>query len=86
MEIVIALPFLIIPLFFPVVSGLMARGFGRKFWPWFFMGLFLPLIANIILLCLPDRSKPKQLLVGGPVENEQLFDHLFAEAQDKQIA
>jgi len=39
------------------VTGQMAKSFGRKFWPWFLIGIPLPLVANIILLCLPDKSK-----------------------------
>lgn len=57
MEVAMSLPLVSIPLFFPVVAGLMAKSFGRKFWPWFFIGTALPLVANIILLCLPDRKK-----------------------------
>jgi len=57
MEVVFALPLLLLPLFLPHVTGQMAKSFGRKFWPWFFIGVPLPLVANIILLCLPDKSK-----------------------------
>ena len=60
MEVVFAIPFLLIPLLLPVATGLMAKNFGRKFWPWFFLGIPLPFIANIILLCLPDKSKKTQ--------------------------
>jgi len=57
MEVLIAAPFLIIPLFFPLLSGLMAKSMGRKFWPWFLLGIPLPFIANIILLCLPVKKQ-----------------------------
>ena len=57
MEVIFAIPFLLIPLLLPVTAGLMAKSFGRKFWPWFFIGIPLPFIANVILLCLPDKSK-----------------------------
>jgi hypothetical protein len=56
MEVLIALPFIMIPFFFPVIAGLMAKNFGRRFWPWFFIAFALPFIANVILLCLPDIS------------------------------
>jgi len=75
MEVVFALPLLITPLLMPFITGLMAKNFGRKFWPWLFMGLILPFIANIILLCLPDKSRNAATL--RPVENHELFDHLF---------
>jgi hypothetical protein len=57
MEVIIAIPLLMIPLFWPVVTGLMAISFGRKFWPWFFIGIPLPFVGAIILLCLPDKRK-----------------------------
>lgn len=57
MELIAALPFVLLPFFFPVIAGLMAINFGRKFWLWFFIGALLPFIANIILLCLPDKKK-----------------------------
>jgi hypothetical protein len=57
MEVVFALPLLLLPFFLPFVTGQMAKSFGRKFWPWFLIGIPLPLVANIILLCLPDKSK-----------------------------
>jgi hypothetical protein len=60
MEIIIAIPLLMIPLFWPVVTGLMAISFGRKFWPWFYIGIPLPFVAAIILLCLPDKRKKDQ--------------------------
>jgi hypothetical protein len=62
MEVIIAIPLLMVPLFWPVVTGLMAISFGRKFWPWFFIGIPLPLVAAIILLCLPDKRKKGQLM------------------------
>jgi hypothetical protein len=57
MEVLIAIPLLMIPLFWPVVTGLCAISFGRKFWPWFFIGIPLPFVGAIILLCLPDKRK-----------------------------
>jgi hypothetical protein len=73
MEVIIALPIIIIPFFFPVLSGLMAISFGRKFWPWFIVGVFLPFISMIILLALPDRRKKKEI----PVSDEEIFDPLL---------
>jgi len=35
----------------------MAKSMGRKFWPWFLLGIPLPFIANIILLCLPVKKQ-----------------------------
>jgi len=61
MEVLFAIPFLLIPFIMPFVAGQMAKCFGRKFWPWFLIGLCLPFIANFILLCLPDKSKKNEL-------------------------
>ena len=55
MEFILALP-LIILFFFPLLTGSMARSMGRKFWPWFLLGIPLPFVANIILLCLPEKK------------------------------
>ena len=59
MEVAFALPLIFIPFVMPLISGLMAKTQGRKFWPWFFLGIPLPLIANVILLCLPAKTKAK---------------------------
>jgi MFS family permease len=83
MEIFFEIPLLIIPLLMPFFAGQMAKQFGRKFWPWFFIGIVLPMIANIILLILPDKSKNFTAL--KPVENEDIFDHLFINADLKKI-
>ncbi|OQP48971.1 hypothetical protein A4H97_29235 [Niastella yeongjuensis] len=55
MEFLVALPIIALPFFFPVVTGLMAKSLGRKFWLWFWLGLPLPFVACVILLCLPVR-------------------------------
>ena len=77
MEVVLALPLLCIPFLIPFVTGQMAVSFGRKFWPWFFLGFPLPFIACIILLCLPDKKKKKITEAIKAVENDEVFDHLF---------
>jgi hypothetical protein len=66
MEVIAALVVLIIPFIWPTITGLMAKSFGRKFWPWFLIGIPLPFIANVILLCLPDCSSR---LSASKVEN-----------------
>jgi len=83
MEFVFALPLLFIPLVMPFIAGQMAKNFGRKFWPWFLIGIPLPFIANIILLCLPDKSKKKTNGLKA-VENEKASDHLFIANGSKQ--
>jgi len=83
MEFVFALPLLFIPLVMPFIAGQMAKSFGRKFWPWFLIGIPLPFIANIILLCLPDKTKKKTNGLKA-VENDKIFNHLFITKDSQQ--
>ena len=85
MEVLFALPIILIPFFWPVVTGLVARGYGRKFWTWFFLGIPLPFIAVIILLFLPDKLVRNAAAELQPVENEKIFDHLFLEEKEYKI-
>jgi hypothetical protein len=61
MEVLFSLPILIIPFILPMIAGLMAKSYGRSFWTWFLIGVPLPLIANIILLCLPKRTQGQEV-------------------------
>jgi hypothetical protein len=71
LEIILAIPLLMIPLFWPVVTGLCALRFGRKFWTWFFIGIPLPFVGAIILVCLPDkRKKDKRMLFEEKVKTD----------------
>ena len=85
MEFVFAIPLLFTPFMMPLITGLMAKNFGRKFWLWFFLGLLLPFIAAIVLLCLPDKSKRKVVELR-PVENDEVFDYLFITKNQNQFA
>lgn len=79
MEVLFALPIILIPFFWPVVTGLMAQSFGRKFWFWFFVGIPLPFIGAIILLFLPDKRKKVKNVANmevTPVTNDEIFNHL----------
>jgi hypothetical protein len=42
----------------PFTCGYFAYTHGRSFWLWFLLGLLLPGIAHLILVCLPDKSNP----------------------------
>ena len=80
MEVVIALPLLIVPFIIPFITGLMAVTYGRNFWLWFFLGMPLPFIACAILLCLPDKSAKKE----EEIREEKEFDHLFFDDKEQQ--
>ena len=73
MEFLFAIPLLLLPFIMPVITGCMAKSFGRRFWPWFFLGIPLPFVAIVILLCLPQKKKK----VIVPVANDEIFDQLF---------
>lgn len=82
MEVLLALLIILIPFFWPILTGLMAQSFGRKFWFWFFVGIPLPFIAAVILLFLPDKRKQKmgtESKNNRPVANAELFNHLTSE-------
>lgn len=59
MEVIAGLVIVSIPFIFPLITGLMAKSLGRKFWLWFWLGLPLPFVACVILLCLPIRRLDK---------------------------
>jgi hypothetical protein len=75
MEITAALSLILLASLVPLVSGFMATCYQRNFWLWFVIGLLLPFISNFLLLLLPEkRTKHGN---ATPVENDELFDHLF---------
>jgi|KBSSwiStaDraftv2_1062776.scaffolds.fasta_scaffold2405807_2 hypothetical protein len=69
MEVLIAAPVILIVFFFPLLTGFMAQSMGRKFWPWFLLGIPLPFIANIILLCLPIKKRHLDTIKNTYSEN-----------------
>ena len=44
----------------PIITSRLAKRLGRRPLFWFFMGLFLPVIATFILFFLPDLSEEKK--------------------------
>jgi hypothetical protein len=73
MEVIMALPVILIPLMFNFIAGWMAQSFGRSFKFWFWISFLLPFISCVILLCLPIKKQK----VVKPVDNDHLFDYLF---------
>ena len=71
MEVILALPFLLLPFAFPLMAGYTAKRFGRNFWFWFFLSFPLPLVSCFIVVCLPDKSSCEV-----PVEDEEIFKEL----------
>ena len=82
MEISSALTLILLASLVPLVSGFMATCQQRSFWLWFVIGLLLPFISNLLLLLLPEKEIKRSASV--PVENDELFDHLFNGAVNHQ--
>ena len=59
---------------FSVITGWAALSLNRKFWPWFVVGLFLPFIGVVIILCLPVKKKKVQQPLLKSVISEEIFD------------
>ena len=41
----------------PLITARLAKRMGRRPWPWFFIGMALPVIATLIICFLPDLSE-----------------------------
>ncbi len=82
MEITAALSLILLVSLVPLVSGFMATCYQRSFWLWFVIGLLLPFISNLLLLLLPEKKT--RYGNTAPVENDELFDHLFNGAVNHQ--
>lgn len=63
-------------LIFSVMTGWLALSVNRKFWPWFVVGLFLPFIGALIIVCLPVKEKKRQQLILKSVSSEEIFDQV----------
>jgi hypothetical protein len=69
---IMTLPIIILAFLMPVATGIIAQ----QSWLWIYVSIPLALIASFILVCLPGISaKTREKLM--PVENEEIFDHLF---------
>lgn len=56
-------------------AGLMASMQERNFWAWCGIGMVLPFVAAVLLVFLPSGKERMRRAI--PVENEELFNHLF---------
>lgn len=84
MEIVFLMTLVLMSLRISTVTAGVAESIGKNYWTWFVFGVLLPLIAIGILLSLRRRSKKVTEL--KPVENDEIFDHLFIAKHSKQRA
>jgi hypothetical protein len=74
-------PFLV----FPLMTGLCAQCFNRKFWPWFIAGFFLPFIGVIIVLCLPEKKERFAQQTLAAVSSEEIFEPVLEENTNQKI-
>ncbi|MEP7373044.1 MAG: hypothetical protein ABI675_06600 [Chitinophagaceae bacterium] len=72
MKILLTLSLVTLAFLLPLVTGLIAQ----ESWLWFYISIPLALIAAFIFVCLPGVSTKKTRKLS-PVENEEIFNHLF---------
>ena len=72
MKILLTLSLVILAFLLPLVTGLIAQ----ESWLWFYISIPLALIAGFIVVCLPGISEKKAGKLS-PVENDEIFEHLF---------
>lgn len=69
---IMTLPIIVLAFLMPLATGLIAP----EYWLWVYISIPLALVGSFILVCLPGVSaKTREKL--SPVENEEIFDHLF---------
>ena len=72
------LPILILAFLLPVITGLIAQ----ETWLWVYVSIPLALVTSFILVCLPGITWKKTGKLS-PVENDEIFDHLFINKTQK---
>ena len=86
MEFLFGFMIVLVPiLMFPLMTGWAALSLNRKFWPWFVVGLFLPFIGVVILLCLPVKEKRSVQSLLQSVPSEEIFEHCLDDKSTKRI-
>lgn len=56
MELLITIPIISALMFYPLLTGLIAKTYGRRFWFWFTLGIILPFVSLVLLHCLPGKK------------------------------
>jgi membrane protein implicated in regulation of membrane protease activity len=70
---------------FLLMTGRAASSLNIKFWPWFVVGLFLPFISVVLILCRPVREKKVQQPLLKPVSSEEIFDQVLELEEPRRI-
>lgn len=75
---------------FPLVTGYYARSRGRSFFPWFFLGLFFPIVSQVILVLLPDKVSDFLKDTGITFKEEKMMDEeinrVFREMDEEKVS
>lgn len=82
MKLLLALPVAVFTFLLPLITGVAVRATPNKFWLWFYAGIPLLFIVSVILFCAVEKPGTKKEY-KRPVENDELFDHLFVNKNKK---
>lgn len=70
---------------FSLMTGWVALSLNRKFWPWFVVGLFLPFIGVVIILCLPVKEEKVLQPLLRSVSRQEIFDQVLELEEPRRI-
>ena len=79
MEIITIVTTILVISFFPLKTAFVAKDLGRKFWPWFLLGLTLPFFSMLILLCLPIKNLPEEKRKRSSITYHEHTKGLYSE-------
>ncbi len=71
----------------PGVAGYCAKSYGRSFWKWFVLGMFLPIATHFILyICIVRDIKKKKLIAFLKAEEIKYMEYQISELTDERIS
>jgi hypothetical protein len=70
---------------FSVMTGWLALSVNRKFWPWFVVGLFLPYLGALIIVCLPVKEKKGRQGLLKSISSEEISDQVLELEDPRRI-
>jgi hypothetical protein len=70
---------------FSVMTGWVALSLNRKFRSWFVVGLFLPFIGVVIILCLSVKEKKVLQPLLKSVSRQEIFDQVLELEEPRRI-
>ena len=86
MNVLVGFVLAMIPLLpFSIIAGWASLSLNRKFLPWFIVGLILPFIGVLIILCRRVKEKKVEQPLLKPVSNEEIFDPVLELEEPRRI-